>query len=125
MCIACEHFFVTVFHCCSSGLPWGDTTKQDKTLEQFSLSIYKHANVKSGAVNMISDLCGDAADEALDVELRGAGLLAGRVGALEAAARLAQGRALAQRGVLYVVKVLEEGRARPKTYLFPYQALIP
>ena len=59
-----------------------------------------------------SDLGGDAADEALDVELGGAGLLAGRVGALEAAAGLPQGGPLAQRRVLYVIKVLEEGRAR-------------
>ena len=73
----------------------------------------------------MSDLGGDAADEALDVELRGAGLLAGRVGALEAAAGLPQGGPLTQRSVLYVVKVLEEGRARPKTIPFPYQALIP
>ena len=60
---------------------------------------------------LFSDLCGDAPDEALDVELRGAGLLAGRVGALEAAARLAQRRTLRQRRVLDVVKVLEQGRA--------------
>ena len=62
----------------------------------------------------MSDLGGDAADEALDVELRGAGLLAGGVCALEAAAGLPQGGPLAQRRVLYVVKVLEEGRARPE-----------
>ena len=69
---------------------------------------------------LFSDLCGDAPDEALDVELRGAGLLAGRVGALEAAARLAQRRTLRQRRVLDVVKVLEQGRARPEKgcYIF-------
>ena len=69
----------------------------------------------------LSDLCGDASDEALDVELRGAGLLAGRVGALEAAAGLPQGGPLAQRRVLYVVKVLEEGRARTEEECFTFQ----
>ena len=38
--------------------------------------------------------------------------MAGRVGALEAAARLAQRRTLRQRRVLDVVKVLEQRRAR-------------
>ena len=70
-----------------------------------------------------SDLGGDAADEALDVELRGAGLLAGRVGALEAAASLPQGGPLAQRRVLYVVKVLEEGRARTEESGFTFHHL--
>ena len=69
---------------------------------------------------ILPDLRGDAPDEALDVELRGAGLLAGRVGALEAAARLAQRRTLRQRRVLDVVKVLEQGRARTEKgcYIF-------
>ena len=53
-------------------------------------------------------LGGDGADEGLDVELRGAGLLAGRVRALQAPVGLPQRGALAQRRVLDVVKVLVE-----------------
>ena len=53
-------------------------------------------------------LGGDGTDEGLDVELRGAGLLAGRVGALQAPVGLPQRGALAQRSVLDVVKVLVE-----------------
>ena len=71
-----------------------------------------------------SDLGGDAADEALDVELRRAGFLAGRVCALEAAAGLSQRRPLAQRRVLYVIKVLVEGRARSKSWKWFYLLIL-
>ncbi len=59
-------------------------------------------------------LGGDAADEALDVELRGARLLARGVRALQTSGRLAQRAALAQSRVLDVVEVLVQVVARPK-----------
>lgn len=57
-------------------------------------------------------LGGDAADEGLDVELGGAGLLARGIGALQAAVGLPQSGPLAQGRVLDVLKVLVEVRAR-------------
>ena len=50
-------------------------------------------------------LCRDGSDESLDVQLSGAGLLAGGVRALETPGRLPQRRALAQRRVLDVVEI--------------------
>lgn len=56
-------------------------------------------------------LVGDRSDERLDVQLRGAGLLAGCIGTLEATRCLPQSAALAQGGVLDVVEVLGERHA--------------
>ena len=53
----------------------------------------------------------DGGDEALDVQLGGAALLAGRVGTLEAPRRLPERRPLAQRRVLDVIKVPFQGPA--------------
>ena len=53
---------------------------------------------------------GDASDEALDVQLGGARLLAGGVGALQASGCLPQGAALAQRRMLDVLEVVPQVR---------------
>lgn len=52
------------------------------------------------------DLVGNTGNELLDVQLGRTGLLAGRVGTLEAAGGLLQGTALAQGRVLDVIEVV-------------------
>lgn len=61
---------------------------------------------EDGLGGAIEILVGNGRDEALDVQLRGTGLLAGRIGALEAACCLLQGATLRQGRVLDILKVV-------------------
>ena len=93
-----------------------------KPILAFQIVQYHAAGEPDGVVGQdglggaVVVLGGDGADEALDVELGRAGLLAGGVGAFQTAVGLLEGRALAQGRVLDVVKVSVQGvAAGPKT----------